>query len=695
MKKRILSILLSLCVVLALFPAGNVLAADPTQVNTPQALFEAIENGESVKLTDDIPIATDPYDAPLVITQTLSIDLNGFTLSGQEPSNVNDVIQINGEGITVTIQDSSALKNGKITSTDNGTSPCVVRVLQGALILENGTITTEGLTVAAQGVFVGADASFTMLGGKVEATRGSGYSMAVNVRGNDAAFTMNGGEISCARGNAVSLGGNNTTFEMTNGEITGEGRDAVTSSGRNVDMDIRGGSITSADGKNALVSGQNGSLTISGGDFTGGLNVRTPNKATITAGTFNGESLAEQTIEITTSSLSLWVGKTVKTSLAAKAGTIANAPLNWTLADSSNPLPDGLTLNADGSFSGAATQAGSGTITVQASPKDGIGKAPVTKEISYTITHAAPIVTTESLPVAYKDIAYTAKLAADSSLPITAWALHRTSDPLPEGLTLNADGTITGTPVATGTVDKLRVTATSDAGTSSYRTLTLEVMLAAPEITTQYLPDAVVGQAYSNQLEATGSGEIKWSIQDVDALPDGLTFSDDGLIAGTPVASARATFTVVAENDAGSVEKTFALAVYEETEATITFRIENGTWADGTKDPKHVTVLLRDGKGTLAKDEIPTGMKPDAGFAEGAWDTEPETAKDAIASDLTYTFVFEKAQTAPETPEDPETPSIPGTGDMHGAVLWSVLALGAAAAATGVVLLVKRKAATK
>lgn len=100
-------------------------------------------------------------------------------------------------------------------------------------------------------------------------------------------------------------------------------------------------------------------------------------------------------------------------------------------------------------------------------------------------------------------------------------ALHRTSDPLPEGLTLNADGTITGTPVATGTVDKLRVTATSDAGTSSYRTLTLEVMLAAPEITTQYLPDAVVGQAYSNQLEATGSGEIKWSIQDVDALPDG------------------------------------------------------------------------------------------------------------------------------------------------------------------------------
>lgn len=231
------------------------------------------------------------------------------------------------------------MKNGKITSTDNGTSPCVVRVLQGALILENGTITTEGLTVAAQGVFVGADASFTMLGGKVEATRGSGYSMAVNVRGNDAAFTMNGGEISCARGNAVSLGGNNTTFEMTNGEITGEGRDAVTSSGRNVDMDIRGGSITSADGKNALVSGQNGSLTISGGDFTGGLNVRTPNKATITAGTFNGESLAEQTIEITTSSLSLWVGKTVNTSLAAKAGTIANAPLNWTLADSSNPLP--------------------------------------------------------------------------------------------------------------------------------------------------------------------------------------------------------------------------------------------------------------------------------------------------------------------------------------------------------------------
>lgn len=46
----------------------------------------------------------------------------------------------------------------------------------------------------------------------------------------------------------------------------------------------------------------------------------------------------------------------------------------------------------------------------------------------------APIVTTESLPVAYKDIAYTAKLAADSSLPITAWRSIAPAIPCLKGL---------------------------------------------------------------------------------------------------------------------------------------------------------------------------------------------------------------------------------------------------------------------
>lgn len=55
---------------------------------------------------------------------------------------------------------------------------------------------------------------------------------------------------------------------------------------------------------------------------------------------------------------------------------------------------------------------------------------------------------TQSLPPAYVGVVYAARLdAVDGDEPQT-WALDGASDPLPAGLVLNADGTITGTPTA-------------------------------------------------------------------------------------------------------------------------------------------------------------------------------------------------------------------------------------------------------
>lgn len=55
----------------------------------------------------------------------------------------------------------------------------------------------------------------------------------------------------------------------------------------------------------------------------------------------------------------------------------------------------------------------------------------------------------------------------------------------------------------------------------------------------------------------------------------------------------------------------------------VTFRISNGTWADGSASDLQVLVLLHNGKGTLAAADVPTGMKADSGYTGGVWDRQP------------------------------------------------------------------------
>ena len=76
------------------------------------------------------------------------------------------------------------------------------------------------------------------------------------------------------------------------------------------------------------------------------------------------------------------------------------------------------------------------------------------------------------------------------------------------------------------------------------------------------------------------------------------------------------------------------------TDTTVTFKVVNGTWSDGTTDAKTVTVKLADGKGTLKSSDVPTGMKANAGYEGGAWDVTPNTSTDAVTGEVTYTYTF-------------------------------------------------------
>ena len=116
------------------------------------------------------------------------------------------------------------------------------------------------------------------------------------------------------------------------------------------------------------------------------------------------------------------------------------------------------------------------------------------------------------------------------------------------------------------------------------RTTTLSLFLSFTTplaITTGTVPDGIVGKAYTTTLEATGGvGTHTWALAEDAALPDGLELDPEtGEIAGTPTAAGTSTFTVTAtDEDETVVDVDLTLDVY----AALT--VTPQTLPDGVKD---------------------------------------------------------------------------------------------------------------
>lgn len=101
MKKRILSILLTLCMVLCLvstsvFAEDNMAASGTAEVSTSAELVSAIREASygTVKLTSDITIYT-----TLVVNRTVTLDLNGYVL--KYSSSAGHVITVSSGILTI------------------------------------------------------------------------------------------------------------------------------------------------------------------------------------------------------------------------------------------------------------------------------------------------------------------------------------------------------------------------------------------------------------------------------------------------------------------------------------------------------------------------------------------------------------------------------------------------------------------
>ena len=116
---------------------------------------------------------------------------------------------------------------------------------------------------------------------------------------------------------------------------------------------------------------------------------------------------------------------------------------------------------------------------------------------------------------------------------------------IPQGSTLNTNGNLTNN----GTIVNTGGTLTGEPG---------GIIVTAPAITTESLPDGTVGQSYTATLEATGNN-ITWSAS---GLPAGLTLdADTGAITGTPTTDGQFQVTVTATNSVGNIDRTYTLNI--------------------------------------------------------------------------------------------------------------------------------------
>jgi hypothetical protein len=278
-------------------------------------------------------------------------------------------------------------------------------------------------------------------------------------------------------------------------------------------------------------------------------------------------------LSISTSSLpNATVGAGYSQTLSATGGAGGTGSGGNTWSITSGSLPQGLSLSGAGAITGTPTAPGTATFTVQVADSSGTR---ATKALTLTIDPPTLSVSTASLPNGTVGAAYSQTLAATGGTGGNTWST--TSGSLPQGLSLSGTGAITGTPTATGTAN-FTVQVADSSGTRATKALTIAVDAAALSISTSSLPNATVGTAYSQTLNATGgTGGYSWTLTS-GTLPQGLSLGNSGAITGTPTAAVTANLTFQVSDSAGTrATRTIALTVAAAALAITTSSVPNGT----------------------------------------------------------------------------------------------------------------------
>lgn len=228
--------------------------------------------------------------------------------------------------------------------------------------------------------------------------------------------------------------------------------------------------------------------------------------------------------------------------LAPAGGT---PPYTWNLAPGSPALPNGLTLDSTtGSILGNPTA--TGTTSTQFRLQDSTGQS-VQKSLPITITLAPGPLTilTPSLPSGVLNQSYVgAALSATGGRSPYTWDI--VSGALPEGLSLDGSGVISGTPVGVTSQATFRVRDSSNPQGAVTKPLLISITQPTPpRITTTLLAPGTVNATYNQTVQAAGgTGARQWAVVG-GGLPPGLNLNaSNGNISGTSTAQGSFDFTL-------------------------------------------------------------------------------------------------------------------------------------------------------
>ncbi len=176
--------------------------------------------------------------------------------------------------------------------------------------------------------------------------------------------------------------------------------------------------------------------------------------------------------------------------------------------------------------------------------------------VSLAVNPALITISSTTLPAATPGALYQASLSATGGIAPYAWVLS--SGALPSGITLAANGLLSGTPTAPGVATfSVRVTDTANGqigypGGAATRDFTITVGAGALTINPITLPASVVGQAFTPTLTATGGAPpYIWSVSS-GAVPAGVALGASGTFSGAPTTAGPSNFTVQVRDNAGA-----------------------------------------------------------------------------------------------------------------------------------------------